>query len=218
LPYIYSLAWKTTSEAYTPMRALVMDFPADRNALDIPDQFMFGPALLVNPVTKPGATSRTLYLPAGTTWYDFWTGASLKGGQIITAAAPLEIMPLYVRAGSIIPMGPELQYANEQRFSSIEVRIYPGADGEFTLYEDDGATYAYEKGAYAAITLRWSDAAHTLTISAQAGSFPGMLQKRTFNVVLVSSKHGVGEEITHPDQVVNYNGAATTARLSTPRN
>ena len=218
LPYIYSLAWKTTSEAYTPMRALVMDFPADRNALDIPDQFMFGPALLVNPVTKPGATSRTLYLPAGTTWYDFWTGASLKGGQIITAAAPLEIMPLYVRAGSIIAMGPELQWTTEHPANPIELRIYPGADGEFTLYEDDGATYAYEKGAYAAITLRWSDAAHTLTISAQAGSFPGMLQKRTFNVVLVSSKHGVGEEITHPDQVVNYNGAATTARLSTPRN
>jgi len=136
----------------------------------------------------------------------------------MNAAAPLETLPLYVRAGSIIPMGPELQWSNEKPADPIELRIYPGADGDFTLYEDDGASYAYEKGEHAAITFRWNDGTHTLTISARKGSFPGMLQKRTFNVVVVSSKHGIGGEITHPDQVVNYDGAATTAKFPTPHN
>jgi len=214
LPYIYSTAWRVTSESYTPMRALVMDFPADRNALDIPDQFMFGPALLVNPVTKAEATSRTLYLPAGATWYDFWTGASLKGGQIITAAAPLETMPLYVRAGSIIPIGPELQWSNEKPADPIELRIYPGADGEFTLYEDDGASFGYEKGEQAIISFAWKDATQTLSIGSRSGSFPGMLKQRSFHIIKVSQKHGVAEETTMtPDKIVQYDGAPLTIGL-----
>jgi alpha-D-xyloside xylohydrolase len=207
LPYIYSLAWKVTFEGYTPMRALVMDFPADRNALDTPDQFLFGPALLANPVTWAGATSRSVYLPIGTNWYDFWTGASLKGGQTVIAAAPLEMMPLYARAGSIVPMGPELQYADDKPADPIELRIYRGADGKFTLYEDDGESYLYEKGEHTVIPITWSDASQTLLIGARTGNFPDMLRDRTFTIVLVGREHGVGEKpASTPDRVVRYNG------------
>ena len=211
LPYIYSLAWKVTSEGYTPMRALVMDFPSDRNALDIPDQFLFGPAFLVNPVTSAGATSRSVYLPSGSSWYDFWTGTSLKGGQSILSAAPLQTMPLYVRAGSIVPMGPELQYTSEKPADPMELRIYRGADGKFTLYEDDGESYGYEKGEHATIPFTWKDASQTLSIGTHAGSFPGMLGERTFNIVLVGKEHGVGEKpVANADRVVRYNGHAVS--------
>ncbi len=203
LPYIYSLAWKTTSEGYTPMRALVMDFPDDRKALNVSDEFMFGPALLVNPVTEAGAVTRSVYLPAGTSWYDFWTGTLLKGGQLTNAAAPLETIPLYVRAGSIVPMGPELQYTGEKPADPIELRIYRGADGTFTLYEDEGDGYAYEKGVYSTIDFRWDDATHELMIGARRGSYPGMLTERTFKIVVVGSAHGVGEAVTAtPDKLV----------------
>ena len=209
LPYIYSVAWKTTSEGYTPMRALVMDFPADRNALDIPDEFMFGPALLVNPVTHAAAGSRSVYLPAGATWYDFWTAAKSQGGQAITAAAPLETIPLYVRAGSIIPMGPELQFTSEKPADPVELRIYRGASGQFTLYEDDGITYDYEKGQHATIGITWDDAAGRLTFAARQGAFPGVLNARTFAVVLVESGRGTGSGVTStPNQRVDYDGTA----------
>ncbi|MGA9564314.1 MAG: TIM-barrel domain-containing protein [Candidatus Korobacteraceae bacterium] len=214
LPYIYSLAWKTTSEDYTPMRALAMDFPADRKALDIADEFMFGPALLVNPVTETAATSRSVYLPAGTIWFDLWTGASLKGGQTIAAAAPLETVPLYVRAGSIVPMGPELQYTGEKPVEPIELRIYRGADGAFTFYEDDGATYDYEKGIHATIAFTWNDLANTLSIGSRIGSFPGMLNQRSFRIVLVDSGRGVGGGITsNPEKLVNYDGTPQAIHL-----
>jgi alpha-D-xyloside xylohydrolase len=207
LPYIYSLAWLVTSEGSTPIRALVMDFPADRNALEIPDQFLFGPALLVNPVTHAGATSRSVYLPAGANWCDFWTGVALKGGQTVTTAAPLETMPIYVRAGSIIPMGPELQYTSEKPADPIDLRVYRGADGMFTLYEDDGDTYAYEKGVHSTTSFTWNDSSQTLSIGPRKGNFPGMLKERTFNIVLVGKDHGVGESpVTSPDRVVHYNG------------
>jgi alpha-D-xyloside xylohydrolase len=207
LPYIYSLAWKTTSEGYTPMRALVMDFPADRSALDIADQFMFGPAFLVNPVTHASATSRSVYLPAGVLWYDFWTGESHSGGHTILAAAPLETMPLYVRAGAIIPMGPELRWSNEKPADPIELRIFRGANGQFTLYEDDGETYDYEKGQHSTIAFRWDDGAKKLTLGARQGSFPGLLQRRTFHVVLVESPDGASE------RDVPYDGTAQIITL-----
>jgi alpha-D-xyloside xylohydrolase len=207
LPYIYSLAWKTTSEGYTPMRALVMDFPADRSALDIADQFMFGPAFLVNPVTHASATSRSVYLPAGVLWYDFWTGESHSGGHTISAAAPLETMPLYVRAGAIIPMGPELRWSNEKPADPIELRIFRGANGQFTLYEDDGETYDYEKGQHSTIAFRWDDGAKKLTLGARQGSFPGLLQRRTFHVVLVESPDGASE------RDVPYDGTAQIITL-----
>ncbi|MGH8024716.1 MAG: TIM-barrel domain-containing protein, partial [Limisphaerales bacterium] len=156
LPYNYSVAWKITSTGYTPMRALVMDFPKDPQALAIGDEYMFGPSFLVCPVTTLKATSRVVYLPSGTSWVDFWTGETLAGGRTVTADAPLNIMPLFVRAGSIVPLGPVMQYATEKPEDPIELRVYRGADGQFTLYEDENNNYDYEKGAYATILFTWN--------------------------------------------------------------
>ncbi len=212
LPYIYSLAWKITSESYTPMRPLVMDFREDVNAQNLGDQFMYGPAFLVNPVTEPGASARHLYLPQAK-WYDFWTGATSEGGKFVDVAAPIDRMPLYVRAGSIIPFGPEEEYSNQKPADPIELRIYPGGDGSFTLYEDENDTYNYEKGKYATISVRWSDRTRTLTIGERKGSFPGMLGSRTFKVVFVRENHGGGVEAsTDPDQTVQYSGGEVSVQ------
>jgi alpha-D-xyloside xylohydrolase len=206
LPYIYSLAWMTTSAAYTPMRPLVMDFRHDARAADIGDQFMYGPAFLVNPITEPGATSRQLYLP-DVTWYDFWSGAVVKGSTMVTAAAPLEKLPLYLRAGSIVPLGPEIEWSTQKPANPIELRVYRGANGAFTLYEDENDGYNYEKGAYSTIALQWDDQRHALTIGDRKGDFPGMLQNRTFRIVFVAENHGVGiGEEAKPDRVVQYAG------------
>jgi alpha-D-xyloside xylohydrolase len=210
LPYIYSLAWKTTSESYTPMRPLVMDFRNDVRAENIGDQFMYGPAFLVNPVTEPDAATRQLYLPAST-WYDFWTGSKTTGGQMINAIAPLDRLPLYVRAGSIVPLGPEQEWSTEKAADPIELRIYGGADGDFSLYEDENDGYNYEKGAYSTIQLHWDDNAHTLTIGARKGQFPGMLERRNFRVVFVCENHGIGESPSdQADKVVEYSGQPVT--------
>src|SRR5262249_53595052 len=150
LPYIYSVAWKTTSESYTPMRPLVMDFRSDVHAQNIGDQFLFGPAILVNPVTEPGATTRHLYLPKAQ-WYDFWSGKVAEGGRAVDAPVTMATIPLYVRAGSIVPIGPDVEYAAEKPADPIELRVYRGADGAFTLYEDEGDSYRYEKGVHATI-------------------------------------------------------------------
>jgi alpha-D-xyloside xylohydrolase len=206
MPYIYSLAWKTTSEGYTIMRPLVMDFREDIRAQNIGDQFLFGPAILVNPVTEPGATTRHLYLP-NTKWYDFWTGAAMQGGRTLDAPSPIERMPLYVRAGSILPLGPDVQYAAEKPADPIEIRIYSGANGTFTLYEDENDTYNYEKGAHATIPFSWDDSTHTLTIGDRTGSFPGMLEKRTFRIVFVDDHHGTGGGLTeNTDKTIQYAG------------
>ena len=199
------------------MRSLSFDFRNDVSVNNIPDQFMYGPAFLVNPVTeqlysgKQNSDSkiktRNVYLPKSVKWYDFWTGKTLEGGQTIAAQAPIETMPLYVRAGSIVPMGPFLQYATEKPADPIELRIYQGANGQFTIYEDENETYSYEKGLYSTITLSWNDQAKTLTISKREGSFPGMLVKRTFNVVLVKESHGVGVGFADKiDKTIIYNG------------
>jgi alpha-D-xyloside xylohydrolase len=206
MPYIYSTAWRVTSENYTIMRPLVMDFRTDPRAQNIGDQFMFGPAILVNPVTEQGATTRHLYLPDAK-WYDFWTGATTEGKKMIDASAPLDRMPLFVRAGSILVMGPELEYVAQKPADPIELRIYTGANGNFNLYEDEGDTYDYEKGSYAVIPMHWDDTTHTLTIGARKGSFPGMLQHRTFHLVFVSENHGAGISATpRPDKSVEYSG------------
>ena len=208
LPYIYSVAWRITSQSSTMMRPLVMDYRDDATARNIGDQFLFGPALLVNPVTDPGVDSRRLYLPHST-WFDFWTGQSMTGGKFITAAAPLETLPLYVRAGSILPMGPALQYTSEKPAAPLELRIYPGADGDFTLYEDEGDSYRYEKGAYATIRMHWDDAKQMLTIGEREGKFPGMLERRTFNVVWVGEGRGNGVDPSRSiDKAVQYDGKA----------
>lgn len=213
MPYIYSVAWKQTSDHYTLMRGLVMDFRTDEKAADIGDQFMFGPAFMASPVVEAGATTRDVYLPAGTQWYDFWTGEKMAGGRHIKAAAPIDSMPIAVRAGSIVPMGPVVQNALEPA-DPIEIRIYPGADGKFLLYEDQGDTYNYEKGAYATIEMAWDDHSHSLSIGHRHGTFVGMLHHRTFNVVVVAGGKGAGTEPCEPDAVVHYSGDAVETKLS----
>jgi alpha-D-xyloside xylohydrolase len=214
LPYTYSLAWRTTSEGYTPMRPLVMDFRTDVRAQNIGDQFMYGPAFLVNPVTEPDAKTRRLYLPLNLPhddWYDFWTGARVPGGKMIDAAASLDRLPLYVRAGSIVPLGPDEEWSTQKPADPIELRVYRGASGDFTLYEDENDNYDYEKGAYAIISFHWDETSGTLTIGDRKGSFPGMIRTRTFRVVFVSENHGVGvAPAARPDQIVEYLGAKVT--------
>jgi alpha-D-xyloside xylohydrolase len=153
---------------------------------------------------------RRVYLPAGTDWYDFWTGERFAGGRTIDSPAPLETMPLHVRAGSIVPFGPHLQYASEKPADPIELRVYRGADGRFELYEDEGDGYAYEKGVFAVIPIEWSEARRTLTIAARRGSFPGMLERRSFHVVFVGQDHGAGAEPQPPDATIAYSGQPVT--------
>ena len=178
---------------------------------------------MVNPVTEQLYTSadadkkakaRQVYLPAASKWYDFWTGELLDGGQTISAAAPIDILPLYVKAGSIIPMGPHMEYATEKPADNIELRIYPGADGSFKFYEDENDNYNYEKGQYATFNLNWNDKTRKLTISDTKGKFPGMLKNRTFNIVMVKGAHGADVEITDKaDKVVKYAGKGMVVSL-----
>jgi alpha-D-xyloside xylohydrolase len=370
MPYIYSLAWKVTDEGYTIMRGLPMDFADDRKTWNVDDQYMFGPAIMVCPVTeymlyrppessilvtsehfrtkdgKPGLyasyyndaeydsltyeevvpdinylwytgrpdyvtdstyairwegkliptqtgkhqfhlicydakriildstvlpyiytsveqytdiiqleegreydfimetenrstgaskvklywktprifrkekaiqkrpQTRNVYLPEGQQWIDFWTGRKYSGGKTITADAPVDIMPLMVRAGSIIPMGPFIQYSTEKPADTLELRIYPGADGSFTLYEDENDNYNYEKGFYTTIDFTWDNLKKQLTIGDRTGSFPGMPEKREFNIILVKKDHGTGVETTEkPDKTVSYRGTRKVIQL-----
>jgi alpha-D-xyloside xylohydrolase len=216
LPYTYSVAWRVSNDGYTLMRPMVMDFSDDPEVLNIPDQFMYGPAIMVNPVSQQGATSRDVYLPkipGG--WIDFWTGKRLDPrASRFEVEAPISRLPLFVRAGSIVPMGPLLQYTGEKPADPIEIRIYRGADGEFTLYEDEGNSYRYEEGAYATIGFSWNNTTQTLTIGACKGHFPGMLRARTFNIVVVEENHGNGVAPgTKPDHVIHYSGTATSVEM-----
>jgi alpha-D-xyloside xylohydrolase len=215
LPYIYSLAGAVVQDSGTMMRPLVMDFPQDATAREIPNEYMFGPAFLVAPVTTYQARTRAVYLPQSEAgWYDFWTGAQSAGGQSLDAPAPYDSMPLFIRPGAIIPLGPELQYTGEKPADPITLYVYAGADGAFTLYEDDGLTYGYEHGAFARIPVQWDDAAKTLTIGSRKGSYPGMLRQRTFNIVLVSKDKPVGFSFTPtPDQTVSYVGKSIKITL-----
>jgi alpha-D-xyloside xylohydrolase len=207
---VYSLAGAVSHRSGTILRPLVMDFQSDRAVLDIGDQFLFGPAFLVSPVTTHRATTRAVYLPATKgDWYDFWTGVREPAGKRVVKA-PLDAPPVHVRAGSIVPFGPELAYTSEKPADNIVVTVYGGSDGSFELYEDDGASYAYEKGAFSRIRLVWNDATRTLEVGAREGSFPGMLAERTFHVVLVAKNKPVGFSFTpKPDASVKYSGSAT---------
>jgi alpha-D-xyloside xylohydrolase len=214
MPYIYSLAGAVTQDGGTMMRGLVMDFRTDAKALEIADEYMFGPAFLVNPVTEAKARTRPVYLPAAAGWYDFWTGAALAGSQTIEAPAPYDAIPLYVRAGSIVPFGPELQYTGEKPADPITLFVYTGADAAFTIYEDDGLTYGYERGAAARIPIQWNETARTLTIGQREGSFPGMLTERTFQIVVVAKTKPVGFASTPAvDQTVHYRGEAIQVKI-----
>ncbi|HME00758.1 MAG TPA: TIM-barrel domain-containing protein [Terriglobia bacterium] len=209
MPYIYSLAWRVTNEDYTIQRPLVMDWRTDAKTRDVGDEFMFGPAVLVSPVLQPDATRRTLYLPDSPAWCDFWTGASQKGGREIEADAPLDRIPLYVRAGSILPLGPEIEYADEQPAGPVELRIYPGADGKFELHQDAGDSYNYENGAHSIIPLHWSESTRTLTIGDREGSYPEMPRSIEIKVVWVSVGRASGmTPVANPDRIVEYAGKA----------
>lgn len=162
MPYTYSLAYRTYQTGAPYMRALFMDFPGDPNVANIGDEYMFGPAFLVAPVSDQGATTRQVYLPAGCDWYDYWTNKRYKGGQTIVANAPIDTLPLFVRAGSIVPLGAPI-LSTQQPQAIASVRVYPGANGDFTLFSDDGTSYAYEKGAGAITRLHWNDVQHRLT-------------------------------------------------------
>jgi alpha-D-xyloside xylohydrolase len=211
LPYVYSLAGAVTHDAATILRPLVMDFRGDATAREVSDQYMFGPAFLVCPVTTYRATSRSVYLPPAAGWYSFWDGTFQAGGKTVSAAAPFDAMPVFVRVGSIVPIGPALQYADEKPADPIRLYVYTGADAAFTLYEDDGQSNDYESGAYTRIPITWTEASKTLTIGARQGSFPEMLASRTFQVVLISPAKAVGFSPTQaptPDATITYTGAA----------
>ncbi|MGO8759268.1 MAG: TIM-barrel domain-containing protein [Terracidiphilus sp.] len=214
MPYIYSLAWNVTDGDGTIMRPLVMDWRTDDKVWNIGDQFMFGPAILVSPVTEEDAVSRSLYLPAAAGWYDFWTGKMTAGGTRIESPAPLDRIPLYVKAGSIVPLGPDIEYTGEAASNPIELRIYPGADGRFDLYEDAGDGYGYEKNERSVVSIRWDDRARELIFGAREGSFPGMAKQRTFHVVVVRENHGAGPDLTPSiDREIVYQGQAVAMSI-----
>jgi alpha-D-xyloside xylohydrolase len=214
MPYVYSLAWQVSHDDYTLMRPLPMDFRADEATWNDGTEFMFGPAMLIAPVTEAGVTSRRVYLPKGAAWYDFWTGERMEGGRHLEAAAPLERVPVYVRAGSILPMGPEEEWADQQPNGPFELRVYPGADASFTLYNDQGDGYAYEHGAYSTVRVTWSDATRTLTFEPRSGSYPGMAASEEFRVVVAGAGRGTGEAVSATsDRTVTYTGARLVVGL-----
>ncbi|MGD0470947.1 MAG: TIM-barrel domain-containing protein [Terriglobales bacterium] len=218
LPYIYSEAWRVTDGSDTLMRPLVMDFPSDRNVDNIGDQYMFGSALLVAPITS-SVDRRSVYLPVAIRWTNFWTGQRFAGSQHLDVVAPLQRIPLFVRAGAILPLGPTMEYATQKPEDPIELRVYPGANGSFVLYEDENDNYDYEKGLYATIPITWNDASQTLTIGPRSGDFPGIRKDRTFMVVVVRPGHGAGLDTTlQPDRIVSYAGNPETVHVGRREN
>lgn len=214
MPYLYSVAAACYHNDYTMMRGLVMDFPGDARVRTIADQYMFGPSILVNPVYEYGVTSRKVYLPATTAWYDFYSGEYLKGGQTLDAPAPYERMPLYIRAGSILPIGPELQHTGERNADPIKLYVFTGADAAFTLYEDEGTNYNYERGQFVSVSLRYEEETKTLTIGPRKGTYKGILEERIFQIVWVKTDHpaGVGLETLTP-QEIRYSGEEVTLKM-----
>lgn len=213
MPYIYSLAAMTHFDDYTIMRPLVMDFTHDELTKNIMDEYMFGPDFLVCPITEYGARSREVYFPAGAQWYDFYNGKMVNGGQKLKVEAPYERMPLYVRSGSILPIGPDMQWSDEKPADVIDLYVYEGSDGSFTLYEDEGVNYNYEKGQFAKIHMKWENSSRTLTIGQREGSFPGMLKQRKFNVIVVDAANPVGFGSKKYAKTISYDGKMTSVKL-----
>jgi alpha-D-xyloside xylohydrolase len=205
LPYIYSASWDVTSRHGTMMRALAFDFREDAAALHVADEYMFGKALLVAPVVQKGAQVRTVYLPGRDAWYDFRNGRRSEGGTVVAASADIATIPVFVRAGSILSLGPVKAYADAPSDEPIEIRVYPGRDGSFELYDDAGDGYGYLRGQRAVVPMTWSDAARRLEIGARQGRYPGMSARQTFSV-----RCAIGSA---PAQTVVYSGAATGLTL-----
>ena len=233
LPYIYSNCGDVVQRSGSMMRALVMDFPRDRRAINLTDEYLFGRNILVKPITDPlytyldygkighaiypeverAAAPVKVYLPEGADWWDFWSNEYHAGGQTILRPAPIHIMPLFVKAGSIIPFGPAVQYAAEKAWDNLEVRVYPGADGEFILYEDEGDNYNYEKGAFTEIPFRWDNDHGTLIIGERKGKYKGMLKERKFRIHLVSKESPAGDTEAETFTTVEYTGKEVRVKL-----
>lgn len=214
MPYIYSLAGRVTHHHYTIMRALVMDFNADAAVRGIGDQFMFGPALLINPVTRYRARSRQVYLPKDADWYDLHTGEYFTGGRTLEADAPYGDIPIFVRAGSIVPAGPEIQYSDEKPADPVRLYVYSGRDGDFTLYEDENVNNHYEKGRFAVIPFQYREDEKTLTIGVRQGEYDGMPVNRTFEILWMTPERKAGMDFDlRPDAVVKYDGRQRTVTM-----
>ncbi len=214
MPYIYSLAGRVTHQHSTMMRALVMDFGNDPKVLNIADQYLFGPALLINPVTEYRARERQVYLPAGAGWYDLRSGRYFAGGQTIVADAPYSDIPIFIKAGSILPCGPEIHYAMEKPADPIRLFVYAGADGSFFLYEDEEINYNYEQGKFSIIPLSFKADDHLLIIGKRQGKFPGMLETRTFEICLISPTRPMGLNFqTIPDRTILYDGTEQAIKM-----
>ena len=210
LPYIYSTAWQVTDKDYSFIRHMSMEAPADKKTYDLADQYMFGSAFLVAPILEAGTgetrtATRNVYLPESSDWFDFWTNEKLGGGQTVSKAAPIDIMPLYVKAGSVVPFTTEkVQYSTEKKWNKLELRVYPGADASFVLYEDEFDNYNYENGAYTEIPVAWDQASRTLTIGERSGSYNGMLKSRKFVVTVAGEK---------ASKTVSYSGKQIKVKL-----
>ncbi|MFY9363191.1 MAG: TIM-barrel domain-containing protein, partial [Dysgonamonadaceae bacterium] len=213
IPYIYSEAWNITKNGSTMMRPLVMDFREDAEAVNHQYQYMFGKSFLVAPVTQPDVLKKKVYLPEITSWYDFWTGKHFNGGQTINTNAPMDQIPLFVKAGSIVPMDKISQYTGESNADSLEIRIYKGADGNFNLYEDEGDNYNYEHGKFSVIPFEYNEQNQTLTIGDQEGKYLGYLKTRVFNIVVVDENSGMGIAWQEKGKMVPYNGTKTEIKL-----
>ncbi len=209
MPYIYSLTGDVYHKDYTLMRGLAMDFPHDRRVHNIGDQYLFGPSLMVCPVYNYQVRKRDVYFPDNGGWYSLYSGEYIAGGQKLNVSAPYERMPLFVRAGSILPVGPEIEYTSQKKADPIKLYVYTGADAQFSLYEDEGTNYNYEKGAFANIPMTYDEASKKLTIKAREGEFEGILKERKFEVIFVSKLRA---QTFNPESdkgvVINYNGVA----------
>lgn len=203
LPYIYTLAWMVYEKDYTIMRPLVMDFRDDRNVYNIDDQYMFGPFIMVSPITTPSTFEREVYLPRGL-WHDFWTGDVLSGGRKLKVRASLDTIPLHVRAGAIIPLVPATMKSGMEAVSEIELRVYRGRDSEFTIYIDDGESYDYEKGIYSLIPIKWIDSEKKLIFGDKIGSMD--IGNLKIKIVFVEKGKGIGLEEAKPDIEILYEG------------
>jgi len=214
MPYIYSLAGNSYQQDYTMMRGLMMDFPQDLKASNLNDAFLFGPSLLINPVYTYKDRNRNVYLPAGQGWYDLYTGKYFKGGQEIKAEATYERMPVYVKEGSILPTGPELQYTSEKAADPLTLFVYTGKDASFSLYEDEGTNYNYEKGAFSTISFNYSEKGKSLTIGDRKGSFAGMLNDRTIRIIVISPKAAKALNfVQKAGHTLKYSGKQTVIKL-----
>lgn len=214
LPYMYSTAWQIATGGSTFMNALAFAFEGDAKARTVKDQYMFGRSFLVAPVLEDKATGRSVYLPETAGWYNFWTGDVCQSGTTRFEGS-IDQLPLYIPAGTILPWGPDVQYSTEKKWDNLEIRVYPGADGEFTLYEDEFDNYNYEQGMRSTITMRWNDATSTLTLGQREGSFSGMLQKRTFNIIGISKDHNPADlHAAAYHAIVHYDGSETSVRIN----